>query len=70
MLFLFVLQFHDFSDYPKDLKCLDPVNKKVIGKIKDGVKGKIITLGVLIFADIYFRETKKNYVSRGLVFGK
>ena len=29
----------DFSNYPKDSKCFDPVNKKVIGKMKDKVKG-------------------------------
>ena len=30
----------DFSDYPKSF---DPVNKKVIGKMKDEVTGKIIS---------------------------
>ena len=33
----------DFSNYPKDSKFLDLVNKKVIGKIKDEVKGKMIS---------------------------
>ena len=33
----------DFSDYPKDSKCSDPVDKKVIGKIKNEDKGDIIT---------------------------
>ena len=28
----------DFSDYPEDSKVFDPVNKKVIGKMKDEVK--------------------------------
>ena len=32
----------DFSDYPEDSKFLDPVNKKVIGKMKDEVKRKKI----------------------------
>ena len=31
----------DFSDYPQDSKFFDPVNKKVFGKMKDEVKGKI-----------------------------
>ena len=31
----------DFSDYP--LNFFDPVNEKVIGKMKDGSKGKIIS---------------------------
>ena len=29
----------DFSDYPLDSKFFDPVNKKVIGKMKDEFKG-------------------------------
>ena len=32
----------DFSDYPFDSKFFDPVNKKVIGKMKDEFKGKNI----------------------------
>ena len=31
---------HDFSDYPEDSKIFYPVNKKVIGKMKDEVKEK------------------------------
>ena len=31
----------DFSDYQKHSNFFDPVNKKVIGKMKDEVKGKI-----------------------------
>ena len=33
----------DFSDYPLDSKFSDPVNKNVIGKMKDEFKGKIIS---------------------------
>ena len=33
----------DFSDCLLDLKFFDPVNKKVIGKMKDEFKGKIIS---------------------------
>ena len=33
----------DFSDYPLNSKFLDPVNKKVISKIKYEFKGKIIS---------------------------
>ena len=33
----------DFGDYPLDSKFFDPVNKKVIGKMKDEFKGKIIS---------------------------
>ena len=32
----------DFSDYPLNSKFFDPVDKKVIGKMKDEFKGKII----------------------------
>ena len=30
----------DFSDYPLDSKFFDPVNKKIIGKMKEEFKGK------------------------------
>ena len=33
----------DFSDYPLNSTFFDPVNKKVIGKMKDELKGKIIS---------------------------
>ena len=33
----------DFSDYPKEQKCYDENNKKVLGKCKDELKSKIIT---------------------------
>ena len=33
----------DFSDYPKNHKCYDESNKKVIGKFKDETKGLVIT---------------------------
>ena len=32
----------DFSDYPDDSNFFDPINKKVIGKMKDQYEGKII----------------------------
>ena len=32
----------DFSNYPNDSKFFDPINKKVIGKMKDVSEGKII----------------------------
>ena len=32
----------DFSDYPQDSKIFDPVDKKVIGKMEDEFKRKII----------------------------
>ena len=33
----------DFSEYSSNLKSFDPVNKKVIGKMKDEFKGNIIS---------------------------
>ena len=33
----------DFSDYPQDSKFFDLANKKVIGKMEDEFKGKIIS---------------------------
>ena len=33
----------DLSDYPQDSTFFYPVNKKVIGKMKDEFKGKIIS---------------------------
>ena len=33
----------DFSDYPQYSELFDPANKKVIGKMKDEFKGKIIS---------------------------
>ena len=33
----------DFSDYPQNSKFFDPVNKRVICKMKDQFKGKIIS---------------------------
>ena len=33
----------DYSDYPLDSKFFDPVNKKVIGKMKGEFKKKIIS---------------------------
>ena len=43
----------DFSDYPQYSKIFDPVNKKVIGKMKDEVKGKIISEFVGLKSKMY-----------------
>ena len=43
----------DFSDYSKDEKFFDPVNKKVVGKIKDEFKGKIISEFVGLKSKMY-----------------
>ena len=43
----------NYSDYPKDSKFFDPANKKVIGKMKDKVKGKIISEFVGLKSKMY-----------------
>ena len=43
----------NYSDYPKDSKFFDPANKKVIGKMKDEVKGKIISEFVGLKSKMY-----------------
>ena len=43
----------DFSDYPRDSKIFDPVNKKVVGKMKDEFKGKIISKFVGLNSKMY-----------------
>ena len=44
---------HDFSDYPQDLNFFDPVNKNLIGKMKDEFKGKIISEFVGLQSKMY-----------------
>ena len=39
---IFIETLFDYSDYPEDSQLYDPVNKKVIGKMKDEVRGNII----------------------------
>ena len=43
----------DFSDYPLNSKFFDPVNKKVIGKMKDEFKGKVISEFVGLESKMY-----------------
>ena len=43
----------DLSDYPPELKFFDPVNKKVIGKMKDEFRGKIISGFIRLKPKIY-----------------
>ena len=45
--------FFDFSDYPLNSKFFDPVNKNVIGKMKDEFKGKIISEFVGLNSKMY-----------------
>ena len=43
----------DFSDYPQHSEFFDPANKKIIGKMKDGLKGKIISEFVGLKSKMY-----------------
>ena len=43
----------DFSDYPQDSKILDHLNKKVIDKMKDEFKGKLISEFVGLRSKMY-----------------
>ena len=43
----------DFNDYPLHSKFFDPINKKVIGKMKDEFKGKIISEFVGLKSKMY-----------------
>ena len=43
----------DFRDYPLDSKLFDPVNKKVMGKLKDEFKGKVISEFVALKSKMY-----------------
>ena len=50
----------DFSDYPEDSKFSDLVNKKVLGKMKDEFKGKIISEFVGLKSNVYYLIDVKN----------
>ena len=43
----------DFSDYPLNSKFFDPANKKVISKMKDEFKGKIINGFIGVKSKVY-----------------
>ena len=66
----------DFSDYPRNSKIFDPVNKKVIGKMKGKFKGKIISEFIGLnskmysFVEVDGKESEKQKgVNRGVVRG-
>ena len=43
----------DLFNYPEDSNFFDPVNKKVIGKMKDEIKGKIVSEFVRLKSKMY-----------------
>ena len=50
----------DFSDYSKDSRFFDDTNKKVIGKMKDEMAGKVITEFAGLKSKIYSLITADN----------
>ena len=50
----------DFSDYPLDSNFFDPANKKVIGKMKDEFKGKMINGFVELKSKVYSLVSADN----------
>ena len=48
-----------FSDYPQDLKVFDLVNKKIIGKMKYELKGRMIS-ELYSLVDVDGKENKKS----------
>ena len=64
---------YDFSDYPQNSKFFDFVNKRVIGKIKDEYKEKIISEFAGLKSKMYYlvdvddKENKKENESIGVL---
>ena len=59
----------DFSNYPKDSTFFDETNKKVIGKMKDESKGKIISEFVGLKSRMYSMKNidgKKSNMAKGV----
>ena len=59
----------DFSNYPNDSKFFDPINKKVIGKMKDVSEGKIIDQFVGLKSKMYSMKSfdgKESNTAKGV----
>ena len=59
----------DFSDYPKDSKFFDPANKKVVGKMKDEFKGKIVREFIGLRSKMYsliYVDNEENKKAKGV----
>ena len=53
-------EYMDFSDYPKDHPNYDATNKKVLGKFKDEMNGKIITEFIALKPKMYSYKVDDN----------
>jgi len=58
----------DFSEYPEEHFCYDESNKKVLGKMKDELNGKVMTEFVGLRAKMYVQSTKDKVkkVAKGI----
>ena len=64
-------QHMDFSDYPKNHECYNASNKKVLGKMKDELNGKIMTHFIGLKPKSYcskvYGEDEEHKRSKGIV---
>ena len=63
-------EYMDFSGYDKKHPCYDPTNKKVLGKFKDEMDGKVITNFIALRPKMYclkvFNEQKVEKKAKGV----
>ena len=63
-------EYMDFSGYDKNHQCFDPTNKKVLGKFKDEMDGKIVANFIALRPKMYclkvFNETKAEKKAKGI----
>ena len=69
--FKHIKQHMDFSDYPKHHECYNASNKKVLGKMKDELSGKIMTHFIGLKPKSYcykvYGEDEEHKRSKGIV---
>ena len=69
--FKHIKQHMDFSDYPKNHECYNASNKKVLGKMKDELSGKIMTHFIGLKPKSYcykvYGEDEEHKRSKGIV---
>jgi len=65
-----IKEYMDFSGYDKKHPCYDPTNKKVLGKFKDEMDGKVITNFIALRPKMYclkvFNEKKVEKKAKGV----